>query len=61
MACKASKFKKNISKFLSFSKFTKRKIFDYKEIFFSFYVAKSIGFEVFQPNWYLWLLLKFLT
>ena len=32
--------------FFSFFKLTARKIFDYKEIFFLFYVAKSISFEV---------------
>ena len=29
-----------------FFKLTTRKIFDYKEVFFLFYVAKSISFEV---------------
>ena len=37
---------KKISKFISSFKLTTRKIFDYKEIFFLFYVAKSISFEV---------------
>ena len=40
------KFKKKISNLLSSFKLTTRKIFDYKETFFLFYVAKSIGFEV---------------
>jgi hypothetical protein len=31
--------------FFPFFKLTTRKIFDYKEIFFLFYVAKSISFE----------------
>ena len=38
-------FLKNLSKFLSFFILT-RKIFDYNEISFLFYVAMSIGFEV---------------
>ena len=36
----------NSSKFFPFFKLTTRKIFDSKEIFFLFYVAKSISFEV---------------
>ena len=47
MAC--SKLVKNLKKnkwFFSFFKLTKRKVFDYKDIFFLFYVAKSISFEV---------------
>ena len=40
------KFKKNVSNFLSSFKLTTSKIFDYKELFFLFYVAKSISFEV---------------
>ena len=38
--------KNSLSKFFSFFKLTTRKIFDYKEIFLLFYVAKSISFEV---------------
>ena len=41
-----------------FLKLTTRKIFDYKEIFFLFYVSKSIRFEVIsvlklllRPHW----------
>ena len=41
----SQKLKKNKLNF-SFFKLTTRKIFDYKEIFFLFYVAKSISFEV---------------
>ena len=40
------KFKKKLSTFLSSFKLTTRKIFDNEEIFFLFYVAKSISFEV---------------
>ena len=39
-------FLKSLSKFFPFSNLSTRKIFDYKEIFFLFYVAKSISFEV---------------
>ena len=38
--------KKKLSNFLSSFKLTTRKIIDYKETFFLFYVAKSISFEV---------------
>ena len=42
-------FLKNLSCFFFFFKLTTRKIFDYKEIFFLFYVAKlMISFEVIQ-------------
>ena len=37
---------KKFKLFFSFFKLTTRKIFDYKVIFFLFYVAKSISFEV---------------
>ena len=37
---------KNLSEFFSLLKLTTRKIFHHKEIFFLFYVAKSISFEV---------------
>ena len=40
------KILKKKGKFFSFFKLTTKKIFDYKEIFFLFYVAKSISFEV---------------
>ena len=48
MACsKLVKFKKKLSKSFSFYKLTTRKIFDQKEIFFLFYVAKPPNsFEV---------------
>jgi hypothetical protein len=39
-------FKKTLSKFFSIFELTTGKIFDYKEIFFLFYVDKSISFEV---------------
>ena len=39
-------FQNNLNYFFSFFKLTTRKIFDHKEIFFLFYVAKSISFEV---------------
>ena len=48
MACSkvVKKKLKNFSYSFFFFKLTTRKIFDYKEIFFLFYVAKSISFEV---------------
>ena len=48
MACSllVRNLKKNLGKLFSFFKLSTRKIFDYKEIFFLFYVAKSISFEV---------------
>ena len=47
MACsKLFNIFKNKSYFFTFIKLTTRKIFDYKEIIFLFYVAKSISFEV---------------
>ena len=48
MACSKlfRNLKKILIKFFSFFKPTTKKIFDYKEIFFLFYVAKSISFEV---------------
>ena len=41
-----SKLVKYLEKKISFVKLNIRKIFDYKEIFFLFYFAKSISFEV---------------
>ena len=38
--------KKNLVNFFSFYKLTTRKIFNWEEIFYLFYVAKSIGVEV---------------
>ena len=47
MACsKLVNLENKFKYFLSFFKLTKRKIFDYKEIFFLFYVTKSISFKV---------------
>ena len=48
MACSklVRNFKKKLCIFFSFLKLTTIKIFDYKELFFLFYVAKSISFEV---------------
>ena len=48
MACSLldRNFKKNLIKFFSYFKLSTRKIFNYKKIFFLFYVAKSISFEV---------------
>ena len=40
------KFEKNVVNLLPLFKLTTRKIYDYKEIFFLLYVAKSISFEV---------------
>ena len=72
MACSSlvRNLKKNLSKFFSFFKLYTRKIFDYKEIFFLFCVAKSISFEVISALKIstfaaaliiLWPLLQFLT
>ena len=48
MACSKldKKFEINLSELFSFFKLIARKIFDYKEMFFLFYGAKSISFEV---------------
>ena len=48
MACSqlVRNLKKKLSKVFSSFKLTTRKIFDYKEKFFLYYVAKSISFEV---------------
>ena len=37
---------KHLGEFFFFFKLSKKKIFDYKAIFFLFYVSKSISFEV---------------